>query len=604
MKKRTHSSLYQQRYKIMWLFLKYQLIVKTLVSTIVIPIYQAIIHFLIISSGKIGISSGDFLPFLFSFNGIGMLIISILMMLFLIVFDINTFIVACAKIREQQQIITAREMIRLGIKSMNKFNSWTGLIMMLYVTLIFPLLSIGIAISPMKNFQIPNFIMSVVEGNPLYFTIYIVVIGILSYLSYRCIFSFHYLLIENLDPISALKSSVNLIKKNGKVFLWRIFLWMIKFFGSVLIMVFSGILLIVVLMEYFNFQDSISIDFLSLLFFITALEFSVLLSFYAMPMLLFEITDLYYRFTQPDSAINLSKNKYYFLKKLRNAIIFILITSLVIIFNFGASYVISESMELEVFNHNIQLVAHRGGGDLGAENTLEGIQKVIENKVEWAEIDIQRTRDNHYVLNHDQTFKRLTGDSRSSSEMTLAEIKRLKVKNTFDATKESQPVPTIEEVIEVSKNNIGLFIELKGATADTKMVDDMVKLIKQHHIEKNAVLVSLDYKIIEYIEDKYPEILSGYIYYFSLGADQLLKGDFLIMEEAAATPTKVDILRNSGKKVIVWTVNTKESIEKFAVSNVDGIITDFVPKARDGIAAIKQSPDIQIFFQQMLNWTE
>lgn len=40
----------------------------------------------------------------------------------------------------------------------------------------------------------------------------------------------------------------------------------------------------------------------------------------------------------------------------------------------------------------------------------------------------------------------------------------------------------------------------------------------------------------------------------------------------------MQMLQNDGKKVIVWTVNSPESMSQFTRSKVDGIITDH-PKA-------------------------
>lgn len=36
----------------------------------------------------------------------------------------------------------------------------------------------------------------------------------------------------------------------------------------------------------------------------------------------------------------------------------------------------------------------------------------------------------------------------------------------------------------------------------------------------------------------------------------------------------MQMLQNDGKKVIVWTVNSPDSMSQFSRSNVDGIITD------------------------------
>ncbi len=231
----------------------------------------------------------------------------------------------------------------------------------------------------------------------------------------------------------------------------------------------------------------------------------------------------------------------------------------------------------------IELIAHRGGGDLGAENTVAGIQQAIDEQVAWTEIDVQRTKDDKYIINHDASFQRVAGVSKKPSEMTLSEIKHLKVKDGFKPNNPSQPVATLEDILDVAKGKIGVFVELKGETADQQMVNDVVKMIKGKNMLTECVILSLDYKIIEYVEKQYPEIKTGFLYFFSIGKMKDLKGDYLIMEERAATPENIEAIHKSGKKAIVWTVNTPKSIKKFIHSRVDGIITDHIVAVKDAI---------------------
>jgi len=58
---------------------------------------------------------------------------------------------------------------------------------------------------------------------------------------------------------------------------------------------------------------------------------------------------------------------------------------------------------------------------------------------------------------------------------------KFKVKNSFDISKPGQEVATLDEILNEAKGKIGVFVELKGETADTKMVDDVVKIIKEYH---------------------------------------------------------------------------------------------------------------------------
>ena len=95
-------------------------------------------------------------------------------------------------------------------------------------------------------------------------------------------------------------------------------------------------------------------------------------------------------------------------------------------------------------------------------------------------------------------------------------------------------------------------------------------------------------EIIQYISDEYPEIKSGYLYYFTSGKPKNLKGDYLIMEEREATDKKIYEIHAAGKKAIVWTVNTPESINKFIYSDVDGVITDHVEDVKKAIKESKE----------------
>ncbi len=156
--------------------------------------------------------------------------------------------------------------------------------------------------------------------------------------------------------------------------------------------------------------------------------------------------------------------------------------------------------------------------------------------------------------------------------------------------------------MDAAKGKIGLFIELKGSTADTQMVDDVVKLVKEKGMEKEIAILSLDYKLITYVEEQYSEIDTGYLYFFSIGDTPKLIGDILIMEEREATPEKIDEIHQAGKKAVVWTVNTEESIKKFVLSDVDGIITDYVVKLKDGINKRDNRSDIQVIIDSIIDY--
>lgn len=592
-----------------WLFIKYQLLTKGLLSLFIYPIYRIILDYLLAQSGRTVFSSGDFLSFLLSFNGLGLMLVTLVMMVVLIGLDINSFILISALIREGKIEMTARHMVWVGLKSLKQFLSPAGLTMMIYISLIFPLIGIGITVSPMKDFQIPNFITSVIYDSPLYLCLYSIVLLILTYISYRLIFVFHYILIMGNKTLDALKQSIYLTKKYGRQFLKDFILGLLKWFATIYIptAILFGLLLVILVQLADNHQDFRFLLFFILLSLGQVLAFS---AFLLTPIIILNLTNLFYCYNEkegqsvqlglPVKARAWEKNRPHKIKWQSKVTIAVALIFL-LAFNLLPSFFFTTFFD-DIFNQKqqgIAIIAHRGGGDLGAENTLEGIEVAAKEGVSWTEIDIQRTKDGFYILNHDGNFQRVAGDSRTSSEMTLAEIKTLTVKNHFESDKAAQPVPTIKEVVEVAKGKIGLFMELKGKTADTKMVDDMVSLIKAEHMEEEAVLLSLDYRLIEYIETTYPDIQSGYLYYFAVGKIEHLLGDYLIMEEREATPDKVDHLKSKGKKVVVWTVNTDESIKTFVNSDVDGIITDHVLAVKDGMEKRDERSDLDLIIDSL-----
>ncbi len=596
--------------RILWIYIKYQIISKIIVGFVVFPLFAFVTNMLIKNSGRTSISSGDYLSFLMSFNGVLMLLFGILFLIVVLEIDINAFIIISALAEEKRLNIKLKNIVIISIKSLKHFFSPVGIFIVMFVALILPLLEIGITMGPLANFKIPNFISSVIFNNTLYNTLYILSIIVLTIISILYIFTIHFILIDKKSMREALKSSKTLIIKNWKNFIFNYVFKMIKIFfifSLFLLCIIAITLLFSLLLSYINISNNVII----ILILLSIFESFSFFAFLSVPIAISILTQLFYKYNITDGHIvklnfqnktlKLCDEKMSEKIRIKTKLKVILFLLLVISFNFIISFLMVENFD-EIFKTdiNMELVAHRGGGDLGAENTVEGIKQAIIEDVDWTEIDVQRTKDNKYIVNHDADFSRVSGVDESPYEMTLEEIKELRVKNEFFPEKESQEVATLEEILDVSKNKIGVFVELKGKTADYKMVDDVIKIIKDKNMLDECVILSLDYDIIEYTEKNYPEIKTGYLYYFSVGNLKDLKGDYLIMEEGEASTKNINEIHEANKKAIVWTVNTEESIQKFIYSDVDGIITDHIIAVKDAIKESKNRSHIEIIIDSFL----
>ena len=229
-----------------------------------------------------------------------------------------------------------------------------------------------------------------------------------------------------------------------------------------------------------------------------------------------------------------------------------------------------------------RIVAHRGGGNETAENTRSGLETAIAMGAYGSEIDVQRTLDGHYIINHDPTFRRLAGESRGPEEMTLEEIKSL-----------PYPVPTLEEMLDAAKGRITLFIELKGGTADEQMCDAAARMILERDMLEETVLISFDYDLMKYAERTFPDIRTGYLTAFFDGDASYFPFDYVGLEENVATPEMIRAVHEQGKKLLVWTPDAPETQERLFMQQADAIITNNVAQAQRVFRSLNHENDLE-----------
>ena len=96
---------------------------------------------------------------------------------------------------------------------------------------------------------------------------------------------------------------------------------------------------------------------------------------------------------------------------------------------------------------NKKIVAHRGASRLEKENTLAAFIAAGNRSYYGIECDIHRTADGRYVVIHDETTKRVAGDS-VDVENSSFHLVRSVVLDDIDGTKRKDLFPpTLEEYL-------------------------------------------------------------------------------------------------------------------------------------------------------------
>jgi len=109
-------------------------------------------------------------------------------------------------------------------------------------------------------------------------------------------------------------------------------------------------------------------------------------------------------------------------------------------------------------------IAHRGEAKLAPENTLAAFDLAIEEGAKSIEMDVRMTSDGHLVLMHDDDVSRTTEGEGRISEMTLDEVKSLRIEpKPWMSVSEEQEVPTLEEALLLINGRALADLDVKNA---------------------------------------------------------------------------------------------------------------------------------------------
>lgn len=527
-------------------------------------IYGLIGKALIHSAGRVAVSSGDFLFLITTWQGYVIILLTLFTLFFLVAMDVNALVILCGRILkgEKPSVLLC---IKQGFVSLRRFINLRGLAVVLYLSILSPILGFGVSITLTQDFYIPKFITSVIYSNPLYLIGWILVLAALLFLDIIFIFILHGTLLDDMKLKDSARNSIRLVKNNVKDFIKNIVLFFVLY-GLVIAAFLVVLFLLSLIKSFIPMSENVNLIVSLALQLVVMFPLMYIIALF-MPNLVLKITMLYNRY-QSGGEWEYQK------RKNRKSPLVIANVIIVVLAIFGLTAGIAAFGE-EIFPSKVKTgyIAHRAGGSEAPENTVAGVNAAYKFGASGSEIDIQRTKDGYYVVNHDADFARTCGVKKKPSEMTLAEVKQLKVDG-------EEPVATYEDMLDASHGKVTLYVELKGETADRQMADDAVRIIKKKGMENETVIISLKYDLIDYIENNYPEIETGYLAFASFGDTAELNCDDLALEEETATDSTIADIHDNGKKVLVWTVNDEEDLDDFLSSDADQIITDNIAGAK------------------------
>lgn len=563
--------------------LKYQIVTKALIAVWLYILSQAF-QLMLVSTGRVAVTSGDFKFIFTTWQGILILLIGLVSLFIYVAFDLN------AKIKMSGSLLygdgkSVWENVKEGFFSIRKFINVRGVGIVLYIALIAPLLGFGMSISLTKEFYIPTFISSVIVSTPVYLIAFSALMAVFLLLGIANLYILHGVVLDDLSVKEASQQSRKLMKQHWRDYLKQNLLYILTTVAVLGVVVALSLILPLFVIHLLPLSASAR-RVLTILIVTSGSVISILIGLFATPLYVMKMTQLYHKYKAGNVTLFRTREKQ------KHPFVWAGI-ALTIIGVALATVAMNQNFD-EVFplESGVGIIAHRAGGSEGPENTAAGLDAAYHLGAYGSEIDIQRTKDGFYVLNHDSNFQRVAGDGRRPEEMTLQEVKALAV--------DGEPVPTFEEMLLACKGKLILFTELKGATADRQMADDAVRIIKEYGMEEECVLISLKYDLIDYIETQYPEMQTAFLTFASFGKTAELNCDYLGLEEESATASTIRAIHAQGKRVLVWTSNERKAQRHFLCSQADGLITDHVKQATEIKAELRERTELQRIIDRIL----
>ena len=563
----------------------YQVVSKVLLTGLLF-VLQKLAYLLFRSAGRAAVTSGDFLFMFTTWQGWVLLVIGFMALLLYTVLDLNAKILLSGNLLHGERKPFYRTILD-SLRQIPRFLQPGGIWIILYVTLLTPMIGIGLSISLTSGLHIPTFITSFIQSkwwlNLLYSA------GIIAFVLFGIsrIFCMHGIILDDMPAGKAMAQSGRLFRENWKDFLKQHVLFVLRTVLAVIpaFLVVWGIPIIffvVLSMVVPQLPERL----VTLLIALIGALGTMTVSFLITPFYIMKSTQLYYYYKSGVSVQYPSEIQ-------RRPWWYKILLVLIPVFVVGAALHMDRLFDTFFPQESkVEIIAHRAGGTLAPENTAAGIYAAYDAGADGSEIDIQRTKDDYYVVNHDATFARVAGVKKKPKEMTLEEVGQLSVGG--------EPVATLEDMLEASADRVTLFIELKGETADKRMAEDTVQMLREKGLEDQCVIISLKYDLISYIEDNYPDIMTGYLTFLSLGNTAGLNCDYLALEEESATGANIEAIHEQGKKVLVWTANNRDSQKHFLLSDADGLITDEVTQAVDLKEKIARRTDLERIMDVLL----
>ena len=229
------------------------------------------------------------------------------------------------------------------------------------------------------------------------------------------------------------------------------------------------------------------------------------------------------------------------------------------------------------------VIAHRGACAYAPENTLAAFELAVQQQAHAIELDVTLSADGHVVVIHDSTVDRTTDGKGMVNALSLAALKELDAGSIYDDAFRGERIPTLAEVFEAVGQKLFINVELKSYSlaATKKLTQKVAKCVREHNMASRVLFSSYNFLAVRQIWKLLPDTPRGLLpnkgitgFVVRTGLRELIPHQSLHVPYQYAQQDLLESVHRQGRKLLAYTVNQAEDIQRLIKIGIDGIFTD------------------------------
>jgi glycerophosphoryl diester phosphodiesterase len=225
------------------------------------------------------------------------------------------------------------------------------------------------------------------------------------------------------------------------------------------------------------------------------------------------------------------------------------------------------------------IYAHRGSSIVYPENTMPAFTRALKEGANGIELDVQLTKDEHVVVFHDWTLRRITGKKGTVGDYTLAELQKMDAGAWKHARFTGTRIPTLEQVLRhATIKKTALNIELKNFFAMKNGLEKkVIDLVHKYNAAAHTVISTFNPFSLELLRKHGCRAAIAFLYFGRLREPwkyaQEYRCTYIHPPVQEITKELLDSCREQQFKVVPYQVDTLIDIQNMIDLGTDGIIT-------------------------------